>query len=51
MTENIPMEQIIGTSATEAQKSNARVEKVFAWQNNLLKFYLEKDVGKAVDYG
>ena len=32
-------------------KSDTRTSNIFLWQNNLLKFYLENNIDKAIDYG
>ena len=29
----------------------SRVSSIFLWQNNLLKFYLENNIDKAIEYG
>ena len=31
--------------------NHSRVSSIFTWQNNLLKFYLENNIDKAIDYG
>jgi len=31
-------------------KALSQTQSVFMWQNNLLKFYMEHDIGKAIDY-
>ena len=35
---------------TSKSDDTTRVSNIFTWQNNLLKFYLEHDVGKADEY-
>jgi tetratricopeptide (TPR) repeat protein len=32
-------------------KPESRTQNVFVWQNNLLKFYLEHNISKAIDFG
>ena len=41
-SENSPFNQL---------KQDTRTSNVFVWQNNLLKFYLENNIDKAIDYG
>lgn len=44
IAENAPMD--IGAKDGD----ETRVSTIFTWQNNLLKFYMEHDIAKAVDY-
>jgi hypothetical protein len=58
LTQNIPaVEETFQRSVEVAEKATAplvkgmsKTEEVFMWQNNLLKFYLEHNVEKAIDY-
>ncbi len=51
------VEEVFKKSIEVAEKTTERLHKdmdqtqsVFMWQNNLLKFYIENDIHKAIDY-
>ena len=42
--------QVAENSKEKLSKSLDQTQTVFMWQNNLLKFYMENDIEKAVDF-
>jgi len=42
--------QVAENSKEKLSKSLDQTQTVFMWQNNLLKFYMENDIDKAIDF-
>ena len=42
--------QVAENSNEKLSKSLDQTQTVFMWQNNLLKFYMENDIEKAIDF-